>query len=233
MAQKEKFPGEGMIRSQKPSVVAAAGAVIAFLFFMLIGPGWILSLLLGVAAYFLIIWLLGRSASSDTGEHANETHAPPASSLPAAAAKKDADVSKAGVAPGAAAGFAGMSAGAADQSAPAEAVEVVEEIVVEEAAVTVEASQPLRLEAPRDGNPDDLKKIKGVGPKLEGVLHGLGYYHFDQIAAWTPSEIAWVDENIEGFSGRATRDDWVDQAKLLAGGGETEFSERVDKGEVY
>ena len=174
------------------------------------------------------------SDSSDAGASANETHAPPASSpTPAAAAKKDADVSKAAAAPGAAAGFADMSAGSADKSAPAEAVEVVEEIVVEEAAVRAETSQPLRLEAPRDGNPDDLKKIKGVGPKLEETLHGLGYYHFDQIAAWTPSEIAWVDENIEGFHGRATRDDWVGQAKLLAAGGETEFSERVDKGEVY
>ena len=146
MAQKENFPGEGMIRSQKPSVVAAVGAVIAFLFFMLIGSGWILSLLLGIAAYFLINWLLGRSASGDAGAKANETHAPFASSsAPSAAAKKDADDSNAGAAPGAAAGFADMSVGAADDSAPAaEAVEVVDEVVVE-------LSQPLRLEAPRDG----------------------------------------------------------------------------------
>jgi NADH-quinone oxidoreductase subunit E len=72
-----------------------------------------------------------------------------------------------------------------------------------------------------------------VGPKLEEMLHGLGFYHFDQIANWTPEEIAWVDSNLEGFNGRATRDDWVGQAKLLAGGGETDFSKRVDDGEVY
>jgi predicted flap endonuclease-1-like 5' DNA nuclease len=45
--------------------------------------------------------------------------------------------------------------------------------------------------------------------------------------------VAWVDQNLEGFKGRVSRDDWVEQAKLLAAGGETEFSKKVDKGDVY
>ncbi|MFT3972702.1 MAG: NADH:ubiquinone oxidoreductase [Amaricoccus sp.] len=94
-------------------------------------------------------------------------------------------------------------------------------------------TRPERMDAPRDGTPDNLKKIKGVGPKLEELLHKLGYYHFDQIATWTPEEIAWVDTNIEDFPGRATRDDWVGQSKVLMAGGTTEFSQRVDRGEVY
>lgn len=94
-----------------------------------------------------------------------------------------------------------------------------------------EPAKPATLEAPRGGAADDLKKIKGVGPKLEEMLHGLGFYHFDQIAAWGPSELAWVDSNLEGFNGRATRDDWVGQAVLLASGGETEHSRRVERGE--
>ena len=93
--------------------------------------------------------------------------------------------------------------------------------------------KPQGLSGPREGGPDDLKRIKGVGPKLEELLHSLGYFHFDQIAAWSASEIAWVDSNLEGFNGRATRDDWVGQARILAAGGETEFSQRVDRGEVY
>ena len=56
----------------------------------------------------------------------------------------------------------------------------------------------------------------GVGPVLEKLLHKLGFYHFDQVAGWTASEIAWVDENLEGFKGRVTRDSWVAQAKELA-----------------
>jgi NADH-quinone oxidoreductase subunit E len=61
----------------------------------------------------------------------------------------------------------------------------------------------------------------------------MGIYHLDQIASWGPAEIAWMDENLEDFRGRVSRDDWVGQARLLAGGGETEFSRRVDDGEVY
>ena len=97
----------------------------------------------------------------------------------------------------------------------------------------VEEAKPDTLSAARDGGADDLKKIKGVGPKLEGVLNEMGFYHFDQIAAWSADEVAWVDQNLKGFKGRVTRDDWVEQAKLLASGAETEFSKRVDDGEVY
>lgn len=91
-------------------------------------------------------------------------------------------------------------------------------------------AKPTGLAAPRASGADDLKRIKGVGPKLEALLHDLGVYHFDQIAAWGPAEIAWIDAHIDGFSGRATRDDWIGQAKLLAAGGETEHSKRVDSG---
>ncbi|MGR3271392.1 NADH-quinone oxidoreductase subunit E [Thalassococcus profundi] len=93
--------------------------------------------------------------------------------------------------------------------------------------------KPETLDAPRDGGADDLKMIKGVGPKLEKLLHKLGFFHFDQIAGWSAAELAWVDDNLEGFKGRATRDDWVGQAKVLASGGETEFAGRVKKGDVY
>ncbi|SDX19964.1 NADH-quinone oxidoreductase subunit E [Roseicitreum antarcticum] len=79
-------------------------------------------------------------------------------------------------------------------------------------------TRPETLSAPRDGGADDLKQIKGVGPKLEELLHSLGFYHFDQIANWSDAEIAWVDDNMEGFRGRVTRDDWVAQAKALAAG---------------
>ncbi|MBU2360807.1 MAG: hypothetical protein KKB02_18035 [Alphaproteobacteria bacterium] len=93
--------------------------------------------------------------------------------------------------------------------------------------------KPQVMTAPRDGGPDDLKQIKGVGPRLEETLHEMGIYHFDQIAAWSAPEVAWMDDNLKGFKGRVTRDDWIPQARTLASGGETEFSNRVDKGGVY
>ncbi len=96
-----------------------------------------------------------------------------------------------------------------------------------------EGKRPASLKGPRGGKADNLKEIKGVGPKMEKLLNKLGFYHFDQVAAWTGEEVAWVDANLEGFKGRVSRDEWVKQAKILASGGETEFSKRVDKGGVY
>ncbi len=80
------------------------------------------------------------------------------------------------------------------------------------------ADKPKSLTKARGGKPDDLKLIKGVGPKLEALCNKLGFYHFDQIASWTEKEIAWVDGNLEGFKGRVTREDWVQQARDLMNG---------------
>ena len=97
---------------------------------------------------------------------------------------------------------------------------------VEVAAAPAKAKKPAKVEAvavdgvkpenllneARDGQPDDLKKISGVGPKLEGLLNQNGVFHFDQIAAWTPAEIAYMDDQLS-FKGRIERDGWIDQAK--------------------
>ena len=86
-------------------------------------------------------------------------------------------------------------------------------------AADIAESEPELLSAPRDGqSADDLKRISGVGSKLEGLLNELGFYHFDQIAAWTPAEVAWVDARLK-FKGRIERDGWIDQAKSFAAEG--------------
>lgn len=95
------------------------------------------------------------------------------------------------------------------------------------------AATPEMLAAPRGGRADDLKQIKGIGPKLESLLNSVGVWHFDQIASWKAKDIAFVDEKMVGFHGRITRDEWVKQAKVLAAGGKTAFSDRVKKGDVY
>jgi len=81
------------------------------------------------------------------------------------------------------------------------------------------APAPGMLAAPRGGRADDLKRIKGIGPKLEALLNQVGVWHFDQIAAWKAKDIAQVDERLVGFHGRITRDEWVKQARALAAGG--------------
>jgi predicted flap endonuclease-1-like 5' DNA nuclease/uncharacterized membrane protein YeaQ/YmgE (transglycosylase-associated protein family) len=116
------------------------------------------------------------------------------------------------------------------ETKPAPKAEAAEPVA---AAPAGDADKPTMLSAAREGGPDNLKQIKGVGPKLEGLLHSMGIYHFDQVASWTAKEVAWVDENLQGFKGRVSRDEWVKQAKVLAEGGTTDFSKRVKKGDVY
>ncbi|WP_299962415.1 NADH-quinone oxidoreductase subunit NuoE [uncultured Roseobacter sp.] len=77
-------------------------------------------------------------------------------------------------------------------------------------------NRPATLTEPEEGGSDDLKRINGIGPKLEQMLNEMGFFHFHQIAAWSPAEVAWVDENLVTFKGRASRDDWVAQAAALA-----------------
>lgn len=142
----------------------------------------------------------------------------------AARAKADADAA-------AAKAKADADAAASAQSASADMSEDYDGDGILEGAN--EGTRPAGLDGPRGGTADDLKRIKGVGPKMEKLCNSLGFYHFDQIAAWSSDEVAWVDANLEGFKGRVTRDTWVEQAKLLATGAETEFSKKVDKGDVY
>ena len=76
---------------------------------------------------------------------------------------------------------------------------------------------------------DDLKRIKGVGPKLERLLNSLGVSSFSQIAAWDDDEIDRVDSQLGTFAGRIRRDDWPTQARFLASGDMAGFEERFGR----
>ena len=64
---------------------------------------------------------------------------------------------------------------------------------------------------------DDLKKLSGVGPALEKKLLAAGVTTFAQIAAWSPEDVAAIDEQLS-FKGRIEREGWIEQAKELAKG---------------
>lgn len=83
------------------------------------------------------------------------------------------------------------------------------------AQASTDARPTLMQDAPDGGTADDLKKISGVGPKLEQTLNDLGIWHYSQIAKFKKKDIAWVDERLR-FKGRIERDDWIGQAKELA-----------------
>lgn len=78
---------------------------------------------------------------------------------------------------------------------------------------------------------DNLKRISGIGHVNETKLNELGVWTFRQIADWTGDNAEWVGSYL-AFPGRIEREDWVGQAARLAQGIETEFSRRVDKGDV-
>ncbi|MGF7148657.1 putative flap endonuclease-1-like 5' DNA nuclease [Sphingomonas zeicaulis] len=88
---------------------------------------------------------------------------------------------------------------------------------------------PLPEMAAPAGPPDDLSRIKGVGPKLVAMLNALGITRYDQIARWTPTDIAAIDTHLGAFSGRPTRDKWVEQAGFLASGDIAGFEARFGK----
>jgi predicted flap endonuclease-1-like 5' DNA nuclease len=66
--------------------------------------------------------------------------------------------------------------------------------------------------------PDPLTRMKGLGPKAEATLHGLGVTRYAQIAAWKEADVARIDAQMGAFKGRIARDRWVEQARYLAAG---------------
>ncbi len=90
--------------------------------------------------------------------------------------------------------------------------------VAAEAKVVVTDKPIVAVKAARaNGKADDLKKIEGVGPKLEQVLNGRGIRRFSDLAALDAAELEALDAAI-GLDGRVVRDDWAGQARQLARG---------------
>ncbi len=68
------------------------------------------------------------------------------------------------------------------------------------------------------GPPDPLTRLKGLGPKAQATLAGLGVTRFGQIAGWSDTDVARIDADMGAFQGRIVRDRWVEQARYLAVG---------------
>lgn len=78
---------------------------------------------------------------------------------------------------------------------------------------------------------DDLKRIRGIGVLIEKRLNALGVTRYQEIANWTNADIDRISQQLD-FKGRIERENWVEQARILSSGGQTEFSRRVDRGDV-
>ena len=198
-------------------LAAASGVVVLAVCLFLIELGILASIFMSAVVFIVVGLLLGWIFCSELKPFVQSTQTTdtPNAPEPAPAAEP---VSAAETAPE-------PAPVAASASASASATPDVE--------TAEDAARPEALSSARAGGADDLKMIKGVGPKLEIMLNDLGFYHFDQIAAWSAAEVAWVNDNLAGFKGRVSRDNWVEQASKLATGQETEFSKRVSDGDVY
>ncbi|HAT86890.1 50S ribosomal protein L21 [Cohaesibacter gelatinilyticus] len=103
---------------------------------------------------------------------------------------------------------------AAKKAAPAKAEKKEEKAPAKAKAKKADAEVAALFDAPA-GDKDDLKKISGVGPVLEGKLNALGITTFAQVAAFSAEDIAKVDDALN-FKGRIERDNWLEQAAALA-----------------
>lgn len=189
-------------------LAAASGLVVLAVCLFLIDMGILASIFMGALVFIVVGLLLGWIFCSELKPlvQPNDTIVAPSAPEPAPVSELAPATAPIAQAP----------------KAEAPEVEAVEDAV-----------RPEALSGARNGGADDLKMINGVGPKLEIMLNELGFYHFDQIAGWSAAEVAWVNDNLKGFKGRVSRDNWVEQARKLASGQETEFSKRVSDGDVY
>jgi small subunit ribosomal protein S2 len=111
----------------------------------------------------------------------------------------------------------GISRGAGDMGIDIGASEnpMAEELPANDTAAVpaYEGEQFERLAAPR-GAPDDLTKLNGVGPQLEKKLNEAGIFHYWQLAAMQPADVAQLDKDLK-LNGRLERDGWINQARSM------------------
>ena len=113
------------------------------------------------------------------------------------------------------------------KEAPAKPAPAPEAVKAEAAPAAASTAATLKfLDAP-NGDVDDLKKILGIGPVIEEQLNGMGIYHYSQIADFSQSDVDNVNEAL-AFPGRIERDEWIEQARGLASGGEARTLRYLD-----
>lgn len=227
-------------------LIAGGFGVLAFAVAKVVGgfdytPAGFFGLLVaaGAAAFLVIPWGGNDripAAEADTHHAPAAAPAAAASAAPAALMAAPAAAAAAAAAPAKPAAVAAAASGdVAVLDAPAKPAKAKAPAAKTAAAkpaaaaepVAAEGTRPKALKAARKGQADDLKKLEGIGPAMEKLCNELGIFHFDQIAAWGPAEVAWMDANLKGFKGRVSRDKWVAQARLIGEVGMDEFLRRA------
>ena len=188
-----------------------------------------LALLIGLLVAW---WLFGRAARIEKARARRADRRPDALDEGAAPAQRNQTLIDAPSAATVAASFAGTGPdiiGGVGEIAAGAAAEEVAEAEAEVAIKGGDAPSPAFAESGLAASGDDLRRIKGVGPKLVVMLQQQGITAFSQIAGWTDADIARVDARLGPFAGRIRRDSWIDQAKFLAADDTAGFEAKFGK----
>ncbi len=89
-----------------------------------------------------------------------------------------------------------------------------QEVLVEKEALIADLASRPSVEV--EEGPDDLKRIKGIGPAIEKLLHEMGIASFQQLANLNEIEVELIANQLDAFRDRIWRDGWIEQARLLA-----------------
>lgn len=185
-------------------------------------------ILLGLALLVLAVWLLARAGRTARVVDRNAAATDVLSEGAAKAKRNQALIDAAPSAPLTAANpQATLSAAANTQPVAAATMQA-------DAEAGASAAPPPAAAVPVAAAPagrDDLARIKGIGPKLVTLLGDLGITSFAQIAAWDEAAIDRIDAQLGRFRGRIRRDQWVQQAQLLADGNDAAHSQKYGQSE--
>ena len=158
---------------------------------------------------------VSKTAKAPVKTAATKKAAAPKAAAPKAAAKPVAQKAKAEKAPKAKAEKVKKAKAESAPKANAEKAKA-------QPAPKAKAAKP----APVSSIPENLELIKGLGPKVNTLLKGLGVTSFAQVASWTAADVSEIDAQLGAFAGRITRDNWIDQAQLLAAGDVVGFEQK-------
>lgn len=192
-------------------VVAAAAGIVAFLIlWMAFSVNYLLAVILGLVVGVAVFVIMPRMQAGDArapgaGERMPSATKPPSATVPPATAAP------------AARPLAGVTEQEMRKPASTEPEAPEPKTPAPEAPAPAEPpAAPAAPQAEKSDAPDDLKRINGIGPVIEKKLNALDVQHFHQIAGWSEADIARYDEALKA-RGRIAREDWVGQAKALAG----------------
>lgn len=209
----------------------------------MIQSNWLAFLLVAVVAVLIAIWLIARPKKPRDRSYRPDVldegvgpakrnqafiDAPPASAGIPAHEHEPPAVPEA-------IGAAGIAVAAAALAAEEEHEEreAAKHAVEDQMPASPEDAQAVaaavKLHSEEAAAPDDLLRIKGLGPKLAELLSSMGISRYDQIAAWSDADVQEIDAKMGRFAGRITRDDWRTQAKFLAEGDTAGYEDKFGK----